>query len=74
MKPMVRMRSNGEPWGFRNPVLGFPGGLEIRLGAFTAAAQIQPLVWELRFHIEPKPTRKRKRKKKKKSESCSKIL
>ena len=31
----------------------FPGGLVVRIGAFTTSAQVQSLVWELRSHMKP---------------------
>ena len=31
----------------------FPGGLVVRIQHFTAAAQVQSLVWEWRSHIKP---------------------
>lgn len=31
----------------------FPGSLVVGFGTFTAAGQVQSLVWEPRFHIKP---------------------
>jgi len=43
---------------------GDGGGLLVAFGAFTASAQVQSLVWQLRSHIRQLPARTKKRKKK----------